>query len=285
MKKIILLLLILCCLINTLTLNISATEELDPDDSRNIPDEVLELFADKDAGMITKIYVAPIALSFEKYAAIEEILQSIAHTNILYIQDKGDDVEVYVTYRDLEGYWPTDQPIYRTVDFWDEMKTGEAIRAVSKDIVIESVYFLHEVDPYSSSAIYYRTNLGDYVYFNGYGSDERLFSAEVFWAYMKAARMVWQETKKEGPVIMGSWPNYDICDLSAYDFRSPNFDPDQPLPEIEMPKPEPKAEDYLWILGVAVLVAAGLGIWAVRKRKPTDGIDDIPVDGQMDAKE
>ena len=156
-----------------------------------------------------------------------------------------------------------------------EMKTGEAIKAVSKDVVIESVYFLYEGDPYSSSAIYYRTNLGDYVYFNGYGSDERLFSSEVFWAYMKATRMVWQATKKSDSVVMGSWPNYDICDLSAYDFRSPDFDPDKALPEIEMPESKPEALDYLWILGVAVLLAAGLGIWIFIKRKPKDVVDNI----------
>ena len=275
MKKTVTLLLVLCCLVNILSLNISATEELDPDDSRNIPNEIAEVFTDKDAGMITKCYVLPIALSFENYATIEGILESVDPYHAIYVQDNGGDFEVLATYPDTNGYMQIDQPLYHITESLQEMKTGEAIKAVSKDVVIESVYFLYEGDSYSSSAIYYRTNLGDYVYFNGYGSGERLFSAEVFWAYMKATRMVWQATKKSDSVVMGSWPNYDICDLSAYDFRSPDFDPDKPLPEIEMPESKPEALDYLWILGVAVLLAAGLGIWIFIKRKPKDVVDNI----------
>lgn len=273
MKKPITLLLILCCLVSSLCLNISAAEELEPEDSRNIPDEVLELFTDKDAGMIVKAYVTPGLSVFGTYDTIEDILQSFDSTDVIYIQKNRGEFEIYVNYRDVDGYSRSDEPLYNYPVVLQELKSGEAIYTISENIMVEEVYFLYDSANDAGNAIYYRTDLGDYVFLDNVDVGKILLSAEIFWEYLRTVREI-HRRQNEGQILIGG-RDFDICDMSAYDFRSPNFDPDQPLPEIEIPEsgPNAKASDYLWILLIAVPLAAILGIWAIKRRKPKDAMD------------
>ena len=280
MKKIILLLLILCCMVQAMALNTSATEELNPEDSRYISPEVAEAICEEDTIITIKAYELMLPSDCCDCGSIDEVLSRAYE--IKYIQEYTDGW--YVVWNDSNGCY---QKIKEgengnriTQHAVQEFKTGEAIMAVSPDITVQEMYYLDSEDSYTGSAIFYRTNLGDYVFTNLYSVGTHLFTAEVFWEYMEAV-----DAYNRPHADRDGGPNFDICDLSAYDFRSPDFDPNQPLPEIEIPKPQPKASDYLWPLLIAVPLAAVLGIWVFRKRKPTDGIDDIPVDGQMDAKE
>ena len=273
MKKTVTFILVFCCLINTLCLNIRATEELDPDDSRYISPEMAEAICDEDTIITIRAYKGMISSDFGSYSSIEEIVSRA--DDIKYLQENADGWCIVGT--DWNGEYQKFKAGENGHSFnpyaTQEFKTGEAIKTVSPDIAVQEIYYLDSEDCYEGSAIFYRTNLGDYVYASFYSLGERLFAAEVFWEYIKAVRMVHRAKYKREMVTGG--PNYKICDLSAYDFRSPDFDPDKPLPEIEMPKPKPKAEDYLWPLLIAVPLAAILGIWAVRKRKPKDVVDNI----------
>lgn len=268
MKRTITLLLILCCLVSSLCLNISAAEELEPEDSRYISPEMAGAVCDKSTIVTVKAYAVILHSAFDKYSSIEEIL---SNAKTRYFQENSEGWYDILP-ADENGCYQKNETTQIDRNMVQEFKTGEAIKTVSPDITVKGIYYLDGMEYYQRSAIYYKTNLGDYVYVS-LSVGERLFSAEVFWDYMKAICRVHQ-AKHKGEMVTGG-PNYDICDLSAYDFRSADFDPDQPLPEIEMPEsgPNAKASDYLWILLIAVPLAAILGIWATKRRKPLDAMD------------
>ena len=57
---------------------------------------------------------------------------------------------------------------------------------ISPDVKVENVYYLSGETNHMGTAIYYRTNLGDYVYYNHYSIGEKLFPIEKFCKYQKA---------------------------------------------------------------------------------------------------
>lgn len=244
-----------------------ATEYPDPLDSRNVPENLVALANPGEGDILFRYYNIPLRFDFTNYDSIEAILENATENSMpLYALETSDGQRVVfktqdngISYKSV--YDENGQGEWANPSFQEHI-TGEAIRTVSPDIIIESMYYLKGENSKMGTAIYYKTNLGDYVFFDG-SIDEYLFSAEAFFEYQRAlyAEAI-QQGDKDGSPAYSSW------DLSAYDYRSDNFDPHAPFPISAEPEQTPSP--YLWIgiaAGAVVLTAIAAFFIVKAKRK------------------
>lgn len=251
-------------LVSVLFLNSYAAEYPDPLDSRNVPENLVALANPGEGDILFRYYNIPLLFDFTNYDSIEAILENATENSIpLYALETSDGQRVVfktqdngISYKSVydengQGEWASPS--------FQEHRTGEAIRTVSPDIIIESMYYLKGENSKMGTAIYYKTNLGDYVFFDG-SIDEYLFSAEAFFEYQRTlyAEAI-QQGDKDGGLDYSSW------DLSAYDYRSDNFDPHAPFPiSVE---PEQTPSPYLWIGIAGAVVLAAIATFLIVKTK------------------
>ena len=266
MKKVLLSFLISVLIISALDFGVGAEQYADTRDSRYIPPEDLAVINDPTAEIIVKAYSSDSISAFGYYDNIEDALAYYCTPKwIVYIKKNAEGLSTYGYFTDQSGVTKLIKETYslnvnHSSVALQELQTGEAISAVSPDIAIESVYFMYGSPNYDGNAIYYKTNLGDYVYYRGaWGGPEMLCTAERFYEYKRAEyeEIVANNTGevKNGGASVSDW------DLSAYDYRSPNFNPAAPLP---------KGKDaFPWLgLGIVVLpLAAVLAVCIIRRKK------------------
>lgn len=77
------------------------------------------------------------------------------------------------------------------------------------------------------TAVYYKTNKGDYVYFNHLSIGEYLFPIEAFCAYQRAIL----DEALQYPDRVGSVSYSQVWDLSPYDFKADTFNLHAEIPE------------------------------------------------------
>lgn len=260
----------LIALVSVLFLNSYATEYPDPLDSRNVPENLVALANPDEGDILFRYYNIPILFDFAEQDSIEAILEQAMENNIpLYALETSDGQRiVFETYDNGATYDAIDKTNrgYWANPSFQEHITGEAIRTVSPDIVIESMYYLKGENSMMGTAIYYKTNLGDYVFFKHSSIGERLFSAEAFFEYNRA--MYAEIIQASANEIRMGGANYNGWDLSAYDYRSDNFDPHAPFPISTESGQNPSS--YLWIgiaAGAVVLTAIAACFIVKAKRK------------------
>ncbi len=211
-------------LVSLLCLNGYATEYSDPLDSRNIPQEVLELADPNETDVLFRYYRTAIVLAFGESDTIEEVFSSGYVHSIPFYALETETSRTLIYLKDNETYTviePTDRDGNWPSSTFQEHRTGEAIRTVSPDIVIESMYYINGENDMTGTAIYYKTDLGDYVFFRDYSFGDLLFSAEAFFEYQA---VVYGNVIRASHGLSGYTYN-----LSAYDYRSANFDPNAPF--------------------------------------------------------
>lgn len=269
MKKI-LLPLFMAAIIAFLSFSTTATEYSDPRDSRNISQDVLEQLDDAGTELIIKAYNMNLLLDFRDYDNIEDIL---AYRNvrewIVYIKKGALGLSSHSYYEGSGSKLGTSSAKFVN---WcrkevQEYQTMEAILSVAPDITVNCVYFLYGASRQLPSAIYYKTNYGDYVFTHDwYSGRELLFASERFFEYQRALAAV-ESILKGGFYLAGGGSDGD-WDLSAYDYRSENFDPHAPFPKGAEPEQTPSS--YLWvgIAAGAVVLTAIAAFFALKiKRK------------------
>lgn len=255
-------------LISMLILNSYATEYPDPFDSRNVPENLVNLANPDEGNILFRYYNIPLRFAFTNFNSIEAILENATENSIpLYaLETSGGQRVVFktqdngISYEAL--YDENDQGEWASPSF-QEHRTGEAIRTVSSDVIIESIYYLKGENSKMGTAIYYKTNLGDYVFFSRSSIDEYLFSAEAFFEYQRA---LYAESIQQGDKLGGL--DYSRWDLSSYDYRSDNFDPHAPFPIST--EPGQNTSPYFWIgiaAGAVVLTAIAAFFIVKAKRK------------------
>lgn len=257
-------------LLSLLCLNGYATEYSDPLDSRNVPAKLLYLTHPGEGDILFRYYNIGILFEFAERDSIEAILEKAIEDSIpLYALETSDGQRVvFETYDNGASYETADknhQGSWANPSF-QEHRTGEAIRTVSPDIIIESMYYLKGENSMMGTAIYYKTNLGDYVFFKHSSIGERLFSAEAFFEYNRALYAEIVRANADGSQV-GVF-NYSDWDLSAYDYRSEDFDPHAPFPKNAEPEQTPSS--YLWVgiaSGAVVLIAIAAFFALKIKRK------------------
>lgn len=265
MKKAIVLLLMLALMLPMLCFSANAEEYTDPKDARNVPPEIQELADEVDADVVFhKIYTPSLVMVCSESDSMDEVLERMDSSD--YIAATLSEYWCYEMV-DAEAKLTKSFPYLNSI--FEQMITQEAIRAIAPDIYIESVYFLSTgfIGNAEPGAIYYKTNLGEYVYYNI--DNGVILNADRFLEYMVEWRThIEFMVAKNGP-SMGGYPRLDV-DLSAYDWRSPDFDPDAPLPTEEK-----ETVAYL-VLGGSVIVLAGLvafGVIRARKKKVKEALE------------
>jgi len=114
---------------------------------------------------------------------------------------------------------------------------------LGEDTVVNSVFFLHSIS--TGTAIYYRTNKGNYVYFHHEDIKPCLFSAEAFSDYMQFVKTFQEDDRGN---INYKTLRFDVCYLSPYELGSAYFNPNAK-------HVIPRVSEFFWpIVSVASLV-------------------------------
>jgi hypothetical protein len=156
-----------------------------------------ELRLVKDFKSIMRYYNVPIRFVFSEYDNIDDIPASIYKADKYYVVEQQDGtLQCYDEYlkelksnRQIEKngemidlpYLDIPEKAFERFNDPDFVK-----KYISPDVKVENVYYLSGESNHMGTAIYYRTNLGDYVYYNHYSIGEKLFPIEKFCKYQKA---------------------------------------------------------------------------------------------------
>lgn len=264
----------------SIVLPVHAEEAVKTEDSLYIPEDTLSALPIKAGDTVIRAYRCnDFSEHFVKYSSIDEVLAhaSELHIHNFYIAKNTSDtittywyVDTKLTSAQNEKDWGTD-----LMNLHLSNKPQTIIKLVSPDIVVENTYYL--VSAYGFS-VYYKTNLGEYVYFvfDGYEGatyfdayeelfiGEYLLSLTQFLELQKVFNNCWNVIS--GDPLSARESTLTI-DLSAYQIGSANFDPDAPFPALGE-----KANDNgpTWlIVGIAVGVCliGGIVIFILRRKK------------------
>ena len=290
MKKPIVILALMLIMLIPMVLPVNAEETAPEEDSVTISKEILESLPLKNSDQVIRIYeLTYLWTTFTQHSNIDEVL---THASELYIHNfyivKDSTgviaahwyVEDRLTSLSSNNSWYAD-----FMNFHLSRAPETIIKEISSNVVVDNMYYLKGND---SNAVYYKTNLGEYVYltFNGLDSyfevgeyqesaKEYLLSLTQFLELMKAIRQHQEETALDSwndvPLI-GQSSLFNIADvgldLSAYEIGSPNFDPNAPFPVLEKDTDD---GSKLWLIcgisaGVCFLVG-GSAFMILRLRK------------------
>ncbi len=255
-----------CCLVClillllAMALPVGAEEYFE--DSVTIPEEVLACLDMESVDTVFCVYVFGSQFvrctysGFVYYGDIDRMLANVAEPELqryYFVKDKAGETEVYA----YDGMGLSKG--YIGHGSWFERhgeKAASIIRKIDADIVVENIYYLWY---HNWTAIYYKTNLGDYIYVSG----GYLMAREPFLAL--------QEELYELSVKYKDWRNlinepYQVklseaqADLSPYDMDAPDFDPHAPLNVHRNYKPG----KLITIGSLVLLVALVVGRFLIR---------------------
>lgn len=283
MKKLMVLILVLALSSPISGISAHAAEYSDPWDARYIPPEILAVIDGDDTEMVICWWPVSIGVDFlyEFHDDIDDILDDYRYT--YYAQKTSTGWNYYLLCQNGEvvertPHYPNHYALYfdERETLINEFLTGEAIKTVSPEIAIQSIYYLCAEGEHLGSAIYYKTNLGNYVYYLDYRHGGQIFSDAAFWEY----RQAYFNAYTSNLPTTGGTDSGDAWDLSAYDYTSPNFNPNAPFPKkdsgttntpVAAADPEDSSVDpiLLWggIATGVVLVAFAVVFCVVRAKK------------------
>lgn len=226
LKKVIIVFLILGAFFNSLVGVYAEENMIVTEDSKIISDDVIDKLNAKDSDEVLKIYNVPITFAFAEYQDIDSILMS---QEVLeeYYAVKTDDTYTY----QIEEYGvfvPINLNNLST-QAMQMCETGEVTANIAADVIVYNTYYLSGESSHMGTAIYYKTNKGDYVYFNHSSIGEYLFPIEAFCAYQRAIL----DEASQYPDRVGSASYSQVWDLSPYDFKSDSFNLDAEIPNSE----------------------------------------------------
>ncbi len=233
------------------------------EDSSHISQEILDLIPIKEGDQVIRIFLTNIHSEFAKHNNIDELL--FAHNDLIVYVVKSADGTLEA-YRIFEGECVKMRLYQGYYVLVDTYLSGETIRQIDPEIEVEFAYYFCGETNISGNAIYYKTNLGDYVYYLSYsgGFDGAyLFSAENFFEAQAASYNHMLESGSNAGGISDP-----LFDLSVFQIGSPDFNPNAPFPA-----PTQKADSAkpLWLIGgiciSVILVGAGTVFIILRQRK------------------
>lgn len=252
---------------------VSVSAEECREDSVTIPEEILACLDGEDIDTIFCVYQFQtgqfLSYSYEDFAFhgdVDSILANSTEPKLrryYYVTDKAGETAVY-TYDGESLNQRSSQS-----DAWYRMYTEQAentIRTIDAGIVVENFYYLSYPD---WTAIYYKTNLGDYVYVLC-KSGEYLMARKPFLAL--------QEELYELSVKYRDWRDMDNAprqvkfteikaDLSPYAVNSPDFDPHAPFKTNLKPGKFIAISSFLLLIGLVVCRFVIRGHWKNRQTK------------------
>lgn len=199
--------------------NLIATE-----DSKLISDDVLDMLNVQDSAEVLRIYNVPITFVFSEFEDIDSILMSPEVLGEYYAVKSSDNTYTYLI-EEYGAFVPLN--VIRTnVQAMQACETGEVTVYIATDVIVYNTYLLSGESSHMGTAIYYKTNKGDYVYFIHSSIGEYLFPIEAFCAYQRA---ILDEASQYPDRVGVSYSQ--IWDLSPYDFRSDSFNLNAEIPK------------------------------------------------------
>lgn len=223
LKKVTIILWILGALFSS-SIGVYAKENLIvTEDSKIISDAVIDKLNVKDSDEVLRIYNVPITFVFAEYQDIDSILMS---QEVLeeYYAVKTDDAYTYqIQENDVFAPITLNNLSAQAMQMCE---TGEVTASIATDVIVNNTYYLSGESSHMGTAIYYKTNKGDYVYFIHSSIGEYLFPIEAFCAYQRAIL----DEASQYPDRVGSASYSQVWDLSPYDFRSDSFNLNAEIP-------------------------------------------------------
>ena len=229
-----------------LVLHVCAEETAPVEDSVTISEEIRTSLNLEAGDTVLRIYQfdRDFRLSgFPKYRNIDKVLAHAEELSIrgyFFVTDATGETKAYTHFGDrLVGADYVSEKDSPWVDFHLNGRAEAIIKKVSADIVVENIYFLRYDH---MAAVYYKTNLGEYVYFvfstrpastepDAQCKEEYLMRLDHFLQLQEAIyyhRFLWQNAEYVIPEVRypAPTPKNLRVDLSVYEFASPDFAPD-----------------------------------------------------------
>lgn len=196
-----------------------------PEDSKIISDDImLQLNADDNSETL-RIYNVAITFAFAEHDNISDVLTSGEMLEVFYaVKDENNEYNYFA--KTPNTFEP--KKVNRVNSQAMRMcETGEAIPSIADDVIVYNTYYLSGESNQMGTAIYYKTNKGDFVYYNHYSLGEYLFPIDAFCAYQKAV----MDEMEANAYLDGSIDLRAVWDLSPYDFRSASFNLNAEIPK------------------------------------------------------
>ncbi len=251
---------------------VNAEEARPAKGSFNIPDDIMEQLPLKEGDQVIRSYGTTVFYVFSVYDTIDEVFNPKGHSwriSEYYIVISSDgSVMVYFYEDDTLLSRKLGQGELDVVDLY-LCEKHNIITTVDSNIVVENVYFFNGSPPTENPAIYFETNLGDYVYYTLRDPDgilcELLVSANSFHQIM-VQYVAW--LKDQGDVVVGEMPIPKHFNFSPYKINSPDFDPNAPFPSAQ---DETDGKPFPWLIvgicGSVCVIAGATAFLIVRKKK------------------
>ncbi len=182
-------------------------------DSSNVSDEIRQILGVHRYNKVIKLYVVDLNTEFAKNNDIDEVFANNGVLEELYLivfpnrsldlkriinDNKVDDL---INFKGLGDESPL-------IEFFEH----NALNKIAPDIKIYATYFLYGADALESSAVYYKTNKGDYVYYRHYSmvDDDNLFTIEEF---CEKQRIIYQEAWENDPYNHKHTNDYTLVNI------------------------------------------------------------------------
>ncbi len=167
----------------------------------------------QDFKSIMRCYNIPVRSAFTEYNNIDDILASSYVLQKLYVVEQQDSSFKYydehlTEMKSSSSYLNIPEKAFTAFSDKDFVN-----QYISSDAELDDIYYLSGETSHMGTAIYYKTNLGDYVYYN-----EMLFPIEDFCKYQKA---ISDELAKNPNANGNEDINIsDLMDLSKYELEN-----------------------------------------------------------------
>ena len=289
MKRVYIFICLILMLLSTI-LPVNADDKEKAEDSLFISEESLSSLPISADEIVIRVYRCnDFSDPFTKYSNIDDVLNHADALNIhsLFVTRNATDGATTIyqysngVLEDLAvdaGNWA-----WEIMDYHFSGKPASIIKEVSTDIIVENTYYL--AFGYGR-AVYYKTNLGEYVCFIYEGTDqpgrldvfedefagEYLLSLENFLELMKTINNAFHSLgdipMEEVPIIGEQEKSSFDIDLSPYRIGSPNFDPNAPFPTTQE-NTDDASSPWLTvgICGGVCVIAGVTAFLIVRKKK------------------
>jgi hypothetical protein len=231
MKKVIVILPLLLSVLLTTAFIAYATDADQPKYNpqlcpQEIDDEILNVLDLNPSDKIVKVYNTPVIYAFSAHGAIEDVLNSEYGRNVFYVivSDSGK-VEFCTVTKELFVYRDGDGGYFNERNL-ETFFSGNVIQKISPNIKVHNVYYLSGENNFQGIALYYQTDMGDYVYYqDSIGNDAQyLMPVEYFHEYTNAV----DKQSPRNPASNGWHPDYKLTNFAHFDFRNSIFDPHSP---------------------------------------------------------
>jgi hypothetical protein len=162
--------------------------ELEQYSALKIDDSIKASIGATDGQTVIRIHNIPIVYAFDAYDSIEEILKSDDILATYYAVTDGS--EIISVYNDVDGefHLMDNSMILNDSKTRDVLMNRDVLDMLPQNASVLDVYYLCGESNRQGSALYYKTNIGDFVYYEYHltGGTKTFFSANEFFDLMKS---------------------------------------------------------------------------------------------------